>query len=59
MASKHFLTKECIPIPFVNGEYSLSSIEFNAIDLSVVLDSFVENLNSAVLFLVRYFYILK
>ena len=50
MTSKHFLTKECIPIPFVNGEYSLSSIEFNAIDLSVVLDSFVENRTIKVIF---------
>lgn len=31
------LTEEWIPIPFVSGECSLSSIEYNAADLSVAL----------------------
>lgn len=44
------LTEEWIPIPFVSGECSLSSIEYNAADLSVALYSFVENRTIKVIF---------
>lgn len=42
--------EEWIPIPFVSGECSLSSIEYNAANLSVALDSFVENRTIKVIF---------
>lgn len=46
------LTEEWIPVPspFVNGECSVSSIEYNATDLSVTLDSFVENRTIKIIF---------
>ena len=42
MMTNSSMTEQWIPLPIIAGECSLSSIEYNATDLVVELDSFDE-----------------